>query len=428
MKVLVLGGGGREHALVWRLHHDPDVDTVMAAPGNPGMASLGACLPVDLADPEAMLALAERQRADLTVVGPEGPLDRGVVDVFRRAGRPIVGPARAGSALECSKAFAKAFMARAGVPTARAIICHDLGRALHAVAGAEFGFPVVVKADGLAAGKGVVVAEDRAAAETAVRAAMEARQFGAAGDTLVIEECLTGPEVSFFVLADGGHAVVLGSAQDHKRLGDDDRGPNTGGMGAFAASPLVTPGLEHEVMTTIVRPVLHQMQADGEPYRGFLYVSLMLTSSGPKVIEFNVRMGDPEAQVVMPVLDGAFARALLASAAGRLAGMRLGLSTVRAVGVTLAAAGYPGPVTMGLPIHGLDAVSARPNTLVFHAGTRLADGGVVTAGGRVLTVVGCGPTFDDARQVAYDAVSAIRFEGMQFRRDIGRKAKDPTPA
>jgi phosphoribosylamine--glycine ligase len=428
MKVLVLGGGGREHALAWRLRRDPDVEAVVAAPGNPGIADLGACHPVDLADPTAMLALAEREAVDLTVVGPEGPLDRGVVDVFRRAGRPIVGPVRAGSALECSKAFAKAFMMRAGVPTARAIICHDLGRALQVVSGAEFGFPVVVKADGLAAGKGVVVAEDRPTAETAVRAAMEGRQFGAAGETLVIEECLTGPEVSFFVLVDGAHAVVLGSAQDHKRLLDDDRGPNTGGMGAIAVSPLVTPALEHEVLTTIVRPVLDLMQADGDPYRGFLYVSLMLTSAGPKVIEFNVRMGDPEAQVVMPLLEGAFAQALLASAVGRLSGTRLGLSAVRAVGVTLAAAGYPGPVTTGTPVQGLEAAAARPQTLVFHAGTRLADARVVAAGGRVLTVVGLGQTFDDARQVAYDAVSVIRFEGMQFRRDIGRKAKDRIPA
>jgi phosphoribosylamine--glycine ligase len=427
MKVLVLGSGGREHALAWRLGRDPDVDAVITAPGNPGMAPLGACLPIDLADPAAMLALAERQHVDLTVVGPEGPLDRGVADVFRRAGRPIVGPGQAGSALECSKAFAKAFMTRAGVPTARAIVCRDLERALQVVSGAEFGFPVVVKADGLAAGKGVVVAEDRRAAEAAVRAAMETRQFGAAGDTLVIEECLTGPEVSFFVLADGAHAIVLGSAQDHKRLLDDDRGPNTGGMGAVAASPLVTPALEHGVMTTVVGPVLDQMQADGEPYRGFLYVSLMLTSGGPKVIEFNVRMGDPEAQVLMPLLEGAFAQALLASAEGRLTGLGLGLSAVRAVGVTLVAAGYPGPVTQGTPVHGLEAAAARPHALVFHAGTRLADARVVTAGGRVLTVVGRGPTFDEARQVAYDAVSDIRFEGMQFRRDIGRKAKDHIP-
>ena len=380
MKVLVLGGGGREHALVWRLGRDPDVESVTAAPGNPGMAALAACHPVDLTSPPAMLALSEALGADLTVVGPEGPLDRGVVDVFRRAGRPNVGPTRAGAALESSKATAKAFMGRAGIPTARAVICRDLPGALRAVAGAEFGFPVVVKADGLAAGKGVVVAEDRPTAEAAVRAAMEARHFGEAGDTLVIEECLTGAVVSFFVLGDGTHATVLGSAQDHKRLLDDDRGPNTGGMGAFAASPLVTTALEHQVMTAVVHPVLEQMQLDGAAYRGFLYVSLMLTEAGPKVIEFNVRMGDPETQVVMPILEGPFAQALLGSATGHLAGTRLTVSAERTVGVTLAAAGYPATGADGLPIEGLAAASGRPGTLVFHAGTRALGGQVVTAG------------------------------------------------
>jgi phosphoribosylamine--glycine ligase len=422
MKVLVLGSGGREHALVWRLGRDPDVKSLIAAPGNPGIAALAACQPVDLTSPAAMLALAETFGADLTVVGPEGPLDRGVVDVFRHAGRPIVGPTRAGALLESSKATAKALMGRAGIPTARAVICRDLSAALRAVSGAEFGFPVVVKADGLAAGKGVVVAEDRLTAESAVRAAMEARQFGEAGDTLVIEECLTGPEVSFFVLADGSHATVLGSAQDHKRLLDEDRGPNTGGMGAFASSPLVTAALEHQVMTAVVHPVLEQMQLDGAPYRGFLYVSLMLTAAGPKVIEFNVRMGDPETQVLMPILEGPFAQALLGSATGHLAGTRLTSSLERTVGVTLAAPGYPGRVVDGAPVEGLVAASGRSKTLVFHAGTRAQDGRVVTAGGRVLTVVGRGTTFDEAMAVAYDGVSAITFDGMQFRHDIGRKA------
>ena len=418
----MIGGGGREHALVWRLSRDPDVRTVVAAPGNPGISALAECVPVDMADPEAMLRVAEQHQADLTVVGPEGPLDHGVVDRFRAAGRAIVGPTRAGAALECSKAFAKSFMTRAGVPTARAAVCHDLPRALAAVAGKDFGFPVVVKADGLAAGKGVVVAADRAEAERAVRAAMETKQFGPAGETLVIEECLVGPEVSFFVLCDGRHAVVLGTAQDHKRLQDDDRGPNTGGMGAFAASPLMTPALEHKVMTEIVHPVLEQAQFDGVPYRGFLYVSLMLTQAGPKVIEFNVRMGDPETQVVMPLLDGSLAQALKASADGRLRDLRLSLSSQRAVGVTLAAPGYPGAVTTGTPIRGLDAAAARPDTLVFHAGTRASGGDIVTAGGRVATIVGRGATFEAAMRVAYEAVSAVKFDGMQFRTDIGRKA------
>ena len=418
----MIGGGGREHALVWRLRRDPDVRTVVAAPGNPGIAALAECVPVDMADPEAMLRIAEQHQTDLTVVGPEGPLDHGVVDRFRAAGRAIVGPTRAGAALECSKAFAKSFMTRAGVPTARAAVCHDLPTALAAVAGKDFGFPVVVKADGLAAGKGVVVAADRAEAERAVRAAMETKQFGQAGETLVIEECLVGPEVSFFVLCDGRHAVVLGTAQDHKRLQDDDRGPNTGGMGAFAASPLMTPALEHKVMTEIVHPVLEQAQFDGVPYRGFLYVSLMLTQAGPKVIEFNVRMGDPETQVVMPLLDGSLAQALKASADGRLRDLRLSLSSQRAVGVTLAAPGYPGAATTGTPIRGLDAAAARPDTLVFHAGTRASGGDIVTAGGRVATIVGRGATFEAAMRVAYEAVSAVKFDGMQFRTDIGRKA------
>jgi phosphoribosylamine--glycine ligase len=422
MTVLVLGSGGREHALAWRLAGDPDVKAVVAAPGNPGMAAVATCRPLDLTNPQAALALAADVAADLTVVGPEGPLDRGIVDLFRAAGRPIVGPTRAGAALESSKAFAKQFMTRAGVPTARAVICHDLATALDAVGGPTFGFPVVVKADGLAAGKGVVVAETHEVAEAAVRAAMESRQFGAAGDTVVIEECLTGPEVSFFVLADGAHAIVLGSAQDHKRLQDADQGPNTGGMGAFAVSPLMTPALEHQTMTTVVHPVLEQMQMDGSPYHGFLYVSLMLTPTGPKVIEFNVRMGDPETQALLPLMEGPLAQALLASSEGRLPGFALHLSSDRTVGVTLASAGYPGPVTSGAPIRGLAEASARPKTLVFHAGTRTEGNQVVTAGGRVVTVVGRGTTFDEAMRVAYDAVALVDFDGRQFRRDIGQKA------
>ena len=392
------------------------------------MAGVAECLPVDVNDPAAVLALAARERVHLTVVGPEGPLDRGLADVFRRSGWPIVGPSRAGAALECSKAFAKDFMARAGVPTARAKICRDTASALKAVAGAEFGFPVVVKADGLAGGKGVVVAADRAEAEAAVRAAMDARQFGSAGETLVIEECLTGPEVSFFVLADGRHALPIGSAQDHKRVGDGDQGPNTGGMGAFAASPLLTPDLEHRVMTRVVHPVLEQMQMDGESYRGFLYVSLMLTADGPKVIEFNVRMGDPEAQVVLPLVEGPFARTLLAAAEGHLAGAQLRMSADRAVGVVLAGPGYPGAVTTGAAIAGVEQAAAKPDVLVFHAGTKRLDGRLVTSGGRVLTVVGRGPAFDEAMRVAYDAVSAIHFDGMHYRRDIGKKATDHASA
>ena len=300
MRILVLGSGGREHALAWRLSRDPDVKEVIAAPGNPGLSGIARCASIDLRDLDSLLALAEDAKATLTVVGPEAPLERGVVDVFRKAGRPIVGPSSRGAALECSKAFAKAFMARHGIPTARFQICDDLDHALDAVSGREFGFPVVVKADGLAAGKGVVVARDRAEAEEAVRAAMLEHRFGGAGARLVIEECLTGPEVSVFVLSDGTRAIPLGAAQDHKRLSDGDEGPNTGGMGAFSPTPLATPDLMRMTIDQVVQPVLDGMRAEGDPYTGFLYVSLMLTPAGPKVIEFNVRFGDPEAQVVMP--------------------------------------------------------------------------------------------------------------------------------
>jgi phosphoribosylamine--glycine ligase len=422
VKVLVLGGGGREHALVWRLLRDPDVSQVIAAPGNPGMAALARCVPADLLDPAELLGLVEREAVDLTVVGPEAPLERGLADLFRTVGRPIVGPTRIGAALECSKAYSKHFMARHRIPTARYAVCDTIEAALSAVAGDEFGWPVVVKADGLAAGKGVVVAETRDEAERAVRASMEDGQFGAAGSRLVIEECLVGPEVSFFVLCDGHRALSLGTAQDHKRIWDDDRGPNTGGMGAFAPSPLMPAALEGEVMHLVVEPLLAGMRAEGEPYSGFLYVSLMLTAHGPKVIEFNVRLGDPEAQVVLPWLEGRLGQALMAAALGNLGDARLSHTADCFVGVVVASHGYPGSADTGRAIRGLDRAADVPGALVFHAGTRSESGQIVTAGGRVLTVVGRGRDYRSAMDAAYHAVSFIEFEGMQFRRDIGRKA------
>jgi phosphoribosylamine--glycine ligase len=419
MKVLVVGGGGREHALAWRLAADSEVSKVLCAPGNPGIAAVATCVPVDPLDPQAILALAEREDIALTVVGPEAALDRGLADRFRAAGRPIVGPPRSAAALETSKVFAKRVMDEAGIPTARYVVCQTVDAALAAVAGEQFGFPVVVKADGLAGGKGVVVAADRAEAEAAVRAAMQDRAFGAAGSTLVIEECLFGPEVSFFALADGRRAIPLGSAQDHKRIFDDDRGPNTGGMGAFAPSPLITPELEADVMRTIVAPIIEKLHADGG-YRGFLYVSLMLTADGPKVIEFNVRFGDPEAQVVLPMLEGRFAATLLAAAEGRLRDGDVRTAPGAAVGVVIAAAGYPGTPVSGTRIDGLDGPG--DGSLVFHAGTARRGEDLVTAGGRVLTVVARAGSYAEAMTRAYARVGAIHFEGMQFRKDIGRKA------
>jgi phosphoribosylamine--glycine ligase len=422
MRVLVLGSGGREHALAWRLSRDPDVKQLTVAPGNPGIAAIARCASIDLTALDSVLALAEDVKADLTVVGPEAPLERGVADLFRRAGRPIIGPSSAAAALECSKAFAKDFMARHNIPTARFKICDSLDEAIDAVSGRDFGFPVVVKADGLAGGKGVVIARTRAEADAAVRDAMLEHRFGGAGARLVIEECLTGPEVSVFLLSDGTKAIPLGTAQDHKRLLDDDQGPNTGGMGAFAPSPLATADLMDSVIDEIVQPVLDGMRAEGEPYTGFLYVSLMLTPAGPKVIEFNVRFGDPEAQVVMPTLKGHLARVLLAAANGSLGDEAIEATTDRAVGIVLASRGYPGHVETGQAIAGLNDAEKIPGVLVFHAGTLSSEHRVVTAGGRVLTVVGRGPTYEQAMRRAYEAAKAISFEGMQFRHDIGRKA------
>ncbi len=421
MNVLVVGGGGREHALAWRLTQDPEVTGVLCAPGNPGIAAVAQCFPLEATDVEGLLALAIREQVSLTVVGPEAALDKGIADRFRAAGLAIVGPPKHAAGLETSKVFSKHFMTRAGIPTARFIACDTADAALAAVAGDRFGFPVVVKADGLAGGKGVVVAVDRAEAEAAVRTAMVDRAFGQAGSTLVIEECLTGPEVSFFALCDGRRAVALGTAQDHKRVFDGDRGPNTGGMGAFAPSPLMTPALESTVMRTIVQPVIDGFQAEGG-YRGFLYVSLMLTPDGPKVIEFNVRFGDPEAQVVLPLIEGSFAATLLAAAEGRLGSQAPRLSEGAAVGVVLASAGYPGPISTGVTIDGLAAQPAEGVT-VFHAGTATVGESVVTAGGRVLTVVARGATHAEARKRAYTAAAAIHFDGMQYRTDIGAAFK-----
>jgi phosphoribosylamine--glycine ligase len=422
MRVLVLGSGAREHALVARLASERDVGEIVAAPGNPGIARLARTLPIDLTDLDAVLSLAEREQIDFTVVGPELPLSLGLADRFIEDGRLLFGPTAAAARLESSKAFAKAFMARHGVPTARFRICESLDEARESVRRDGLGVPVVLKADGLAAGKGVVIAEDRAAAERAITDAMRERKFGAAGDRIVIEECLTGPEVSFFVISDGTRAVPVGTAQDHKRVFDDDRGPNTGGMGAFAPSPLVNAAFEARVMREIVDPVIAGMAAEGHPFRGFLYVGLMLTATGPKVIEFNVRLGDPEAQVILPLIDEPLLPLLVAGAVGALRVSSVRIGTDRLAGVVLASRGYPESSESGQPIEGIDQAEAIPGIAVYHAGTVQRGRHVVTAGGRVLTVVGRGGDFAEAISRAYAGVSKISFEGMQYRRDIGRKA------
>jgi len=422
MRVLVLGSGAREHALVARLSADRDVADLIAAPGNPGIARLARTAKLSLDDLDAVSALADREQIDFTVVGPELPLSLGIADRFAEEGRLLFGPTAAAARLESSKAFAKAFMARHAVPTARFRVCASLDEALAAVRAEEFGAPVVLKADGLAAGKGVVVAEDRATAERAVLDAMRDRKFGAAGDTVVVEECLEGPEVSFFCICDGTRAVPIGTAQDHKRMFDDDRGPNTGGMGAFAPSPLVDVALEAKLMREIVDPVVAGMAAEGHPFRGFLYSGLMLTSAGPKVIEFNVRLGDPEAQVVLPLIDEPLLPLLVAGATGRLTQRFVRRGAERLAAVVLASRGYPESSESGQEIVGIDEAEAIPQVSVYHAGTAMAGGRLVTAGGRVLTVVGRGLEYAEAIARAYVGALKISFDGMQFRHDIGRKA------
>ena len=429
MRILVIGSGGREHALVARLASEPGVTLVICAPGNAGIARTFRTEPLDVLDTAAVIRLVEQERIDLTVVGPEAPLANGLVDRFQQDGRAIFGPTKAAAQLETSKAFAKDFMRRHAVPTANYRVCTSADEALRSIRAGEFGDALVVKADGLAAGKGVVVATDRAMAEAAVNAAMVDRTFGAAGASVVLEEMLTGPEVSFFVVAAGEQYVPLLSAQDHKRIFDDDRGPNTGGMGAFSPSPLMTEALQERVEREIVRPVLKGMAAEGNPFTGFLYCGLMITPEGPKVIEFNVRFGDPEAQVVLPLLQRPLSTLLrfhrdgFSHHRGSAAPESAAPQTPVAVGVVLAAHGYPGDVRTGDVIYGLDDVARDcPDVQIRYAGVRQDGEHLVTAGGRVLTVVATAPSFAIAIARAYEAAGKIRFDDMQYRKDIGRKA------
>ncbi len=428
MNVLIIGGGAREHALARQIASEPGT-TVVCAPGNPGIAREVPVAPVDVNDPDAVLALADAIGAHLTVIGPEAPLAAGVADRFLRAGRPIFGPTRAAAQLETSKAFAKGIMERHGVPTAASIVCETADEAMRATASGQLGWPVVVKADGLAAGKGVVIAPDRPSAEAAVRAAMIDDVFGAAGARVVLEECLTGEELSYFVIAAGERFVACGSAQDHKRLFDGDHGPNTGGMGAFAPSVLMTDELRSRIDREVVTPVLAGMAAEGTPFVGFLYCGLMLAADGPKVIEFNCRFGDPEAQVVLPLLAQPLAPLLLAASTGAALPAHAEFSTDVAVGVVLASAGYPSQPQTGQVINGLERAAAQhPTVLLRFASVAEHDGRLVTAGGRVLTVVGRAGTYADAIRSAYAAADCIAFEGLQRRSDIGARALRPLPS
>ena len=425
MRVLVVGSGGREHALAHVLSHSPAVDSVVCAPGNPGMAALGDCVPVAAANPEAVAGLADKISADLVVVGPEVPLVAGVVDAIEARGRLAFGPRAAAARLEGSKAWMKNVLAIAGVPTARYGAFTPAGEEAALRFLDTLSDTFVVKTDGLAAGKGVVVTGDRAEAREAVRAYLSGEAFGAAGKTVVIEEGLSGPELSLLVLCDGQRAVPLAPAQDFKRIGDGDAGPNTGGMGAYSPVPAVGPDLVEQVMTRAVTPTLEALGRLGAPYRGVLYAGLMLTPDGPKILEYNVRFGDPECQVVIPRLASDLAAHLAEAAAGKLE-TPLRWRDEAAVTVVLASEGYPVAPRTGDVITGLDTAAAVDGVTVFHAGTA-ADGRpgeIRTAGGRVLNVTALGATLGEARARAYEAAAKISWPGMQYRRDIAAAASD----
>ncbi|MCL2523319.1 MAG: phosphoribosylamine--glycine ligase [Betaproteobacteria bacterium] len=422
MKLLVIGSGGREHALAWRLAQSPGLQTVYVAPGNAGTAREHELENLDITDPQALANFAEQNKIHLTVVGPEAPLAAGVVDIFRARGLRIFGPTRAAAQLEASKDFAKRFMARHDIPTAGFETFSDAAAA-HAYIERQ-GAPIVIKADGLAAGKGVVVAMTLAEAHAAIDDMLSGNKLGDAGARVVIEEFLDGEEASFIVMVDGKNVLALASSQDHKRIFDGDLGPNTGGMGAYSPAPCVTPEVHARAMREIILPTVRGMAADGLPYTGFLYAGLMIGKDGSlKTLEFNCRMGDPETQPILMRLKSDFVKLLEHGIAGTLDQVEAEWDRRVALGVVLAAANYPETPKKGDAIHGLPpANSFGEDCHVFHAGTAERDGQVVTSGGRVLCVTALGENVKLAQKQAYDAAAAIRFDGMQLRKDIGHRA------
>jgi phosphoribosylamine---glycine ligase len=421
MNVLVVGGGGREHALCWGLARSPLVEELHAAPGNAGIASVATCHAAAADDVDAQLRLAEDLDADLVVIGPEAPLVAGLADELRARGRRAFGPGRDAARLEGSKAFAKDLMVRHGIPTARAATFSEVGAALAFVD--DLGGRVAVKADGLAAGKGVTVTSDPSEAAAAIEACLAERAFGAAGDRVVVEERLDGPEVSAFALVDASSIVPLALAQDFKRVGDGDTGPNTGGMGAYSPLPWLDPPTEARIWQ-VVSSTVRALREDGIAYSGLLYTGVMLTDEGPKVLEYNCRFGDPETQVVIPRLRGDLAEMLDGCARDRLVDLKVDLSEEVAVTVVLASGGYPGAYETGRSIEGLEAAATSPDAVVFHSGTAEHEGRVVTDGGRVLAATGWGPTVGDARNRAYEAASRISFDGLTRRDDIAAGAAE----
>ena len=422
MKILVIGGGGREHALVWKLRQSPRVTALYCAPGNAGIAQDATCVPLKISDHSALIAFAETEKIDLTVVGPDDALAAGLVDAFQARGLRIFGPTQAAARLESSKVFAKAFMERHGIPTARSRSFEDSAEAHRYCQ--QLNYPLVVKADGLALGKGVIIAQSPWSAAMAIYEIMERRKFGEAGRRVVVEEFLEGEECSIHALVDGRSYLLFPGAQDHKRAYDQDQGPNTGGMGTFSPPDrLLTPELEKQIRHEVLDRFIAGLKADGIDYRGMLFPGLMITTDGPKVLEFNCRFGDPETQVLLTRLEGDLLPLLEATLSGQLEATQARWKPQPAVCVVMASGGYPGDYATGKTIEGLDAVS--DGVTVFHAGTRRSDGAVQTAGGRVLGVTALGEDLPAARARAYEGVDRIHFEGAQFRRDIAAKGLLP---
>jgi phosphoribosylamine---glycine ligase len=420
MKVLVIGGGGREHALVWKLAQSPRITKLYCAPGNGGIALDAECVPADVKNLDSLVALATKLQPDLTVVGPELPLTLGVVDEFQSHGWPIFGPTRAAAQLESSKSFAKEFMQRHRIPTAHYAICKTIDEVRATLP--HFHTPIVVKADGLAAGKGVVVAKTKEEAASVAAEMLSGKMVGAAGTLVVLEECLTGDELSFLVFSDGERVVPLVAAQDHKRVGDGDSGPNTGGMGAYSTATIVDDKMRDWLVHHIAEPVIGGMKAEGAEYKGVLYCGLMMTARGPMVLEFNCRFGDPETQPILMRLESDLVEALEASVGGRVSEGDFRWSPDASACVVIASAGYPGTFEAGKKIAGLESVGAMEGIKVFHAATSRRDDVYFTSGGRVLGVTARAPDLATAVERAYAAVSMIGFEGMHYRKDIAARA------
>src|SRR6266446_1131817 len=418
MKILVLGGGGREHALVWKLRESPRVEKIWCAPGNGGIAAEAECVAIDAGDVAAIVAFAEKIHPDLTIVGPELPLVKGMTDAFRQGNWPVIGPSQQAAQLEGSKVFSKEFLARHHIPTAKMYgTFHspaEVYKALNSVA-----WPVVIKADGLCAGKGVFLAPDLVAAKDFVEQVMEKNELGPGGRRVLLEETLEGQELSFIILTDGKRYAPLIPTRDHKRVFDGNQGPNTGGMGAYSTDELLPDDLRKTLLSTIVEPTLHGLAADGIPYQGFLYIGLMLTKSGPQVLEFNCRLGDPEAQAIVARMNFDLAEVLSDVAAGGLEPSKLKWKAGASVCVVLASGGYPGKFEIGKRIEGLTTLAQNSGVKILHAGTKREGEAVVTNGGRVLGVTSSGSSLNAAVSTAYKAITKIRFEGMHYRKDIG---------